>query len=291
MQDDTAHAFFSTPWWRCLFGALLTLVLLLQGCASPPGLLGTMAGTGEKTLERQIERLHTDATPVDTPRYIFIGAGLNSRERVFDADIRLLDRKFAAQYGAAYRSLLLSNQRIYKDDRDLPLASIDQIDDAFDALEQIKRPLDRFIVLLASHGGAGILEVEQPALYRNPRLLNGRKISAWMDQLEPNRTWLIISACYAGSHLPRLTQDNLLTMTAAAANRMSFGCSNDFDNTWFVHELANSLDTTENYKDLWQQTRGRIGLREERAKLVPSDPRIKVGGDWKEGLNESWKNF
>jgi len=290
MHDDPAPAPI-TPWRRRLLGALLALPLLLQGCASPPSLLGTVTGTGEKTLERQIERLRSDATPVDAPRYIFIGAALNSRERVFDADIRLLDRKFAAQYGTAYRSLLLSNQRIYKDDRDLPLASIDHLDDAFDALEQIKRPQDRFIVLLSSHGGSGMLEVEQPALYRNPRLLSGKKISAWMDQLEPNRSWLIISACYAGSHLPRLTQDHLLTMTAAAANRASFGCSNDFDNTWFVHELATSLDSTEYFKDLWQQTRGRIGMREEKSKLLPSDPRIKVGGDWKEGMDESWKHF
>lgn len=281
----------ATPWRRRLLGVLLALPLLLQGCASPPGLLGTVAGSGEKTLERQIERLRSDATPAEAPRYIFIGAALNSRERVFDADIRLLDRKFAAQYGAAYRSLLLSNQRIYKDDRDLPLASIDQLDDAFDALEQIKRPQDRFIVLLSSHGGSGMLEVEQPALYRNARMLSAKKVSAWMDQLEPNRSWLIISACYAGSHLPRLTQDHLLTMTAAAANRASFGCSNDFDNTWFVHELAESLDSTERFKELWQQARGRISIREAKSKLLPSDPRIKVGGDWKEGMDESWKSF
>lgn len=79
--------------------------------------------------------------------------------------MRLLDRKFAQQYGPAYRSLLPSNRRITTGDRDLPLASIDQLDDVFDALEKLKRPNDRFIVLLSGHGGKELLEVEQDALY------------------------------------------------------------------------------------------------------------------------------
>ena len=36
-----------------------------------------------------------------------------------------------------------------------------------------------------------------------------------MSQLEPNRGWLMIFACYSGSHLPALTQPHLLAMTAA----------------------------------------------------------------------------
>lgn len=274
---------------RCLLGLSgLMLVMLLQGCAQ---LLGTVAGTGERALDRQIERLRTDPTDVEVPRYIFVAAALNSRQRVFDADVRLLDQTLAQHYGTAYRSLLLSNRRITEGDRDLPLASIDQLDEAFDALERLKRPQDRFIVLLTSHGSPGVLEVEQPALYRHPRLLSARKISALMDQLSPNRTWLMISACYSGSHLRQLFQDHLLTMTASSAQRPSFGCSNESTNTWFVHELAQSLAATRTFDELWAQTRQRVGLREEQSKLLSSEPQWQLGSDWKEGSNESWSRF
>ena len=271
-----------------LSSLMVVMLLLLQGCAQ---LLGTVAGTGERALDRQIERLRNDPTAAELPRYIFVAAALNSRERVFDADVRLLDQTLARHYGTAYRSLLLSNQRITEGDRDLPLASIDQLDEAFDALERLKRPQDRFIVLLTSHGSPGVLEVEQPALYRNPRLLSAKKISALMDQLAPNRTWLMISACYSGSHLQRLYQDHLLTMTASSAWRPSFGCSNDSTNTWFVHELAQSLASTKTFDELWAQTRKRISLREEKSKLLPSDPQWQLGNDWKGAHDESWTRF
>lgn len=269
---------------------LLASVLLLQACAS---VLGTVAGTGDQALPRQIERLKSDPAPLEAARYIFIGAAMNGREAVFDADVRLVNEKLSARYGSAYRSVLLSNQRIKSGDRDLPLASIDQLDELFDALETIKRPQDRFIVLLDSHGLPGLIEVEQEALYRSPRLINGKKIAAWMDQLAPNRSWLLISACFSGSHLPQLYQSHLLTMTAASARRPSFGCSSEFKNTWFIHELAESMDSTRSFHELWQQTRSRIGLREGKMKLPSSDPQLKLGSDWTDskGMNEDWSRF
>jgi Peptidase C13 family len=78
---------------------------------------------------------------------------------------------------------------------------------------------------LSSHGIPGALEVEQEALFQGEaRLLRTGRIAAWMQQVASQPTWLVISACFSGRHLPGLTQPRLLTMTAAAYNRPSFGC-------------------------------------------------------------------
>jgi len=268
---------------------LLGLCALLTACANY--ILGEPAGSGTRALGAQLQTLQTDPSPEAAPRYIFVGAALNDRQTVFDADIRLLDRKFAAAYGSAYRSILLSNQRISEGRRELPLASIDQMDEVFDFLAQHKRPQDRFIVLLSSHGGPGLLEVAQLPLYPHSRLINSKKLGEWIDSLTPNRSWLMISACYSGWHLARLKQDHLLVMTAASAKNASFGCANDQVNTWFVHELAQAMQKDQSFGALWDSSYANIERREKQQKVLNSIPQIRSGSQWKEGLNEDWSRF
>jgi hypothetical protein len=273
--------------------AVLAFSLTLSACVNYK--LGSVEGSGSQTLQQQLARLQTDKLPADAPRYIFVGLALNSRETVFDADVRLLDRRLAARLGPNYRSVLLSNQRLLEKgpDRDLPIASIDQIDEVMEFLNEHKRAGDRFILLLSSHGAPGWLELEQPSFYPNRRLLSSNKISAWVDQLAPNKTWLLLSACYSGSHLRSLYQDHLLTMTASSAERPSFGCANTETNTWFVHELALSMDSNQHQtlQELWQQTSKNIGQREASKKFLASEPQIRFGGDWKEGEHVLWTHF
>ncbi|MEJ6005909.1 C13 family peptidase [Paucibacter sp. AS339] len=271
--------------------ALLTLLLLclLSGCSSY--ILGEPAGTGDRRLGVQLQALQSDPAPLTEPRYIFIGAALNDRQNVFDADIRLLDAKFAATYGKAYRSILLSNRRITEGSRELPLASIDQMDEVFEFWAEHKRANDRFIVVLSSHGRPGILEVAQQPLYRTPRLLSSKKLESWMEALEPNRSWLMISACYSGSHLERLRQDHLLVMTASSARTSSFGCADNQTNTWFVGELAQAMQAKQSFGALWDSAYANIALREKQMKLPSSMPQLRTGSELKEGLNEDWSRF
>lgn len=44
---------------------------------------------------------------------------------------------------------------------------------------------------------------------------------------------IVISACYSGSFIPALQDDNTLIITASAADRTSFGCENEADYTYF----------------------------------------------------------
>ncbi|MFG6447946.1 C13 family peptidase [Roseateles sp. BYS180W] len=272
-----------------LYAGLLALSSLLSGCASY--ILGEPAGSGTRALASQLQALQADSSPESAARYIFVGVALNDRQTVFDADIRLLDRTLATTYGPAYRSVLLSNRRITEGPRDLPLATIDHLDEVFDFLAQHKRSQDRFIVLLSSHGTPGMLEVSQFPLYPNARLLAAKKLGQWMETLEPNLSWLMISACYSGSHLERLKQDHLLVMTAASAKTASFGCANDQVNTWFVKELTEAMRPQQNFKDWWQASLARIAEREKQKKLPQSLPQMSVGSQWKERINEDWTRF
>lgn len=254
------------------------LAITLAGCASKPiGVVAEVQGSGATQLAQQLARLDTPA--VAGPRTIFIGAALNGREDVFDRDIRAFDRQLAHTFGTRYRAVLLSNLRVAGSPRALPLATIEHLDEVFDTLERQRRPDDRYIVLLTTHGHKGLLEVEQAALWRSSKLLVSAKLGHWARQLAPQPTWWVVSACFSGSHLPALRQDHLLVMTASNADKPSFGCNDKEENTWFVRELlaAHQAAPEQPLLGLWQRTLAGVSAAEQRLKLAPSYPQIQIG--------------
>lgn len=271
----------SVAWLACV------LALLLAGCAAPPrppGLLGAVQGSGARTLDAQLQAIVNDPAARDERRVIFVGAALHSREDVFDHDVALMADTLGPVYGAAWRSVLLSNLRVYAGDRALPLATIEHLDQVFETLAAAQRPNDRYIVLLSSHGGPNLLQVEQAARYRGtPRLLSKDKIGDWAHRLGERPAWWVISACYAGSHLQQELPPRMLVMTAAAADRQSFGCGAAERNTWFIDALAGTLREAappaarQPIDALWQRTLQRVALREQERRLQPSQPALHVG--------------
>ena len=126
----------------------LLALLLLGGCAAPrparpAGVLGDPAGSGARSLSRQLETIAADPSGAEVQRVIFVGAAMHGREDVFDRDIRAFDSALRQIFGARYRSVLLSNVRVEAGARELPLASIDHLDDVFDSLTQHRRSSDR----------------------------------------------------------------------------------------------------------------------------------------------------
>lgn len=270
-------------WW---ITAALCALIALTGCASHshsrPGLLGNVEGSGALGLRAQLDALHNDPAPADARRVIFVGAALNGREDVFDRDIRLLDATLRGVYGDAARSVLLSNVRVFEGQRSLPLATIEHLDQVFEALQKQRRAGDRYVLLLSTHGTPGMLEVEQAARYQQSRLLVTAKLRAWLQQLSPRPTWLVISACFAGSHLGRQAPAHVITMAAAAADRPSFGCSNTERNTWFVEALdaalkAAPLAGAASFDAVWQRTTEQISRREAEGRFQPSLPQWQSG--------------
>lgn len=273
---------------------------VLCACAAPPrppGVLGEVEGSGSRALAAQLAAITDDPAAPSLRRVIYVGAALHSREDVFDRDIRATEAVLRQVYGSALRTVLLSNIRIAQPPRELPLASIDHLDDVFDTLSSHRRPGDRYIVLLSTHGGRGLLEVEQAARWKQPRLLATAKLESWADQLGPQPTWLIVSACFSGSHLLRLTQTHLMAMAASAMDRPSFGCDDRSPNSWFVHELVDAMrgghasDPAVSITTVWRRTVEQVMQREQALKLKPSLPQMWTGPMMRERLDDPLQTF
>ena len=89
---------------------------------------------------------------------------------------------------------------------------------------------------------------------------------------------IIISACYSGSFIPALRSDDTLIMTAASAEKTSFGCSNEREWTYFGDALFNhAFKNTRSMKQAFSEAKDLIKKWETEQNLTPSEPQISVG--------------
>lgn len=91
-------------------------------------------------------------------------------------------------------------------------------------------------------------------------------------------TVAIISACYSGSFArPPMARANRIVLTAARADRPSFGCGADETYTFFDQCLLHSLDRGPLWREVFAATRACVEQREARDGEVPSMPQSWFG--------------
>jgi hypothetical protein len=86
-------------------------------------------------------------------------------------------------------------------------------------------------------------------------------------------TVAIVSACYSGSFArPPVARPNRIVLTAARADRPSFGCGADEAYTFFDECLLHSLDRGPHWRDVFAATQSCVEQREVREDEAPSMP-------------------
>ena len=92
-------------------------------------------------------------------------------------------------------------------------------------------------------------------------------------------TVVVVSACHSGTFINDQTkQPNRIIMTAAAADRTSFGCGADDDYTYYDQCLLQTLDSVATWRELALGTRSCVQTLERRLGVQQeSQPQIFVG--------------
>jgi len=89
---------------------------------------------------------------------------------------------------------------------------------------------------------------------------------------------LIVSACYSGGFIEPFRDDRTLVVTAAAADRQSFGCANDRDFTYFGEAVfRDQLSKQREFIGALHDAIEQVRQRERSEALEPSNPQIHVG--------------
>src|SRR5262249_8114076 len=100
-----------------------------------------------------------------------------------------------------------------------------------------------------------------------------------LDQSCSDRpTVVLISACYSGVFVgPSMQKKNRIILTAARQDRTSFGCSAEYEYTYWDSCLINSLPTSDNWKSLYGTIQQCVRTKESQGHFKPSFPQAYFG--------------
>ncbi|AXO63113.1 C13 family peptidase [Ectopseudomonas oleovorans] len=213
------------------------------------------------------------AIPESTPArelYVLTLAG-DGKQSVFMREADYVSRLMRERFGA-HGSISLINHRDHLADR--PLATRENLTRVVQALAARSGEEDLIFIYLTSHGSRRHeLNLDQPRLQLAD--LPASELAALLAPLKQRNKVVVISACYSGGFIPPLKDEKTLVMTAARADRVSFGCSEENDFTYFGRALfAEALGETDNLERAFELAKERVAEREQSDGFEPSEPQI-----------------
>lgn len=216
-----------------------------------------------------------DGRPGVTDLY-FVGFASYAAQDVFRKDVTTARTLFDQRFDTQGRSILLINNR--RTLLDTPLATLSNLRATLEEIGKAMNPQEDIVFLyVSSHGSPGEVTVEFSPL----ELEQLTPTSLHRMLVESGIKWrvIVISACYSGSFIAPLEDEYTMVITAAQADRTSFGCGNESDFTYFGDAYFNeALRNTSSFIDAFEQAKISIAEREKKEHMSPpSNPQIFVG--------------
>ena len=206
----------------------------------------------------------------------FIGFAGDASQAVFAKEVAYARTLTDEKLDTRDRSLNLVNNPATAEVT--PIASVTNLNTALRHIGQLMDPAEDVLMLfLTSHGSDDFeLAVNFAPLALNP--LTPAQLKADLDESGIKWRIIIVSACYSGGYVAGLRDPYTVVMTAAAADRTSFGCDTDRDFTYFGEayfrdELAQGVPLLRAFAN----AAAHIAQRERTEGLMPSLPQLYVG--------------
>lgn len=268
---------------------LLACALSLLGSVvthAQPAVTPVLHAMSESLLQSELARL---VPASDEPRLFFLGVAAHDASPAFMGDTALAAQRMR-ELATSPVILQLANPPA---DKALvaPLATGESLQRALASIGEVVRPRDLVVVLISTHGTDRLLAVQAEGQELPP--LSARSLARLLRPLRDTPTVLILSACYSGSLIPALRADKRVILTAAAADRASFGCGTDDNNTFFVDELLRyGFTPEESLLQSFARARRQVAEREKRMELAPpSEPQLHVGRDMRDFVAQPLRNW
>jgi hypothetical protein len=166
----------------------------------------------------------------------------------------------------------LVNHRDHLADR--PMATRETLARTLRTIAERSGPEDLVFIYLTSHGSHDHqLVLDMPGLKLDD--LPANELATLLAPLKERTKVLVISACYSGGFIPALKDDKTLIMTAARSDRVSFGCSEEADFTYFGDALfAKAFQQTDDLRQAFALASDTVAKREKEEEFEPSEPQL-----------------
>jgi hypothetical protein len=213
------------------------------------------------------------AVPVSTPatELFSLVVGGDGKQSVFMREADYVGNLLGTRFGA-FGQISLVNHRDHMGDR--PLATRETISRAIQTLAQRSGPEDLIFIYLTSHGTQDHeLVLDQPRLELSD--LPANELAAALLPLKNRDKVVVISACYSGGFIPAIKDEKTMVITASREDRVSFGCSEEADFTYFGEALfGKALVETDDLQQAFNEARKWVAQREIAENFEASEPQM-----------------
>lgn len=178
-------------------------------------------------MQAQIDALAPQRPGVPETYALLLGGA--AHQSVFRSEVEKAGPILDAALGSKGRRLALVNSDAGP--FDYPMANRANLRRGLNALAERMGPEDLAFLYLTSHGGKDVLSL---SFWRaQTRDLTAAEFAEMLEESGIGPVVIVLSACHSGSFLDEIAGPDRLVITAAAADRTSFGCADGRDWTEF----------------------------------------------------------
>ncbi len=201
-------------------------------------------------------------------------AGYGSQD-VFPREVKSVSELFAQRFDTTGRSVELINNpdTVLKQ----PIASVTALERTLNAVgERMNRDEDVLFLFMTSHGAEKAFSL-QLWPYRFDDLTPAR-LRQMLDASRIKNRVIVVSACYSGTFVEQLADDDTLVISASRADRNSHGCTHEAEWTFFGQAYFNeALRNTLSFTEAFGMARENIAVREKAEGMALSEPQMLAG--------------
>lgn len=210
------------------------------------------------------------------PDVFALALGGTADQSVFLTEVESVAAILEAQYGAGARTLKLANSQDHP--TRYPLANRANLARALAEIGARQGPEDLAFLFLASHGREDEFALDfNEAGTTN---LTSAAFKAMLDESGIGPAVIVVSACFSGSFIDDIESPDRLVITAARADRTSFGCRDgaewtEFGESFFDRALRAEADPRKAFPVAAED----VARKEAADGLTPSLPQISEGSE------------
>ena len=226
-----------------------------------------------RLLQQALDRI--DPSIPGKSDWYFMGVAGFSEQNVFRSEINKVRELFDVRFGTSGHSLaLINNNYTWLDE---PIATKTSILRGLKTIgQQMNADEDVLFLTLSSHGDENVIQLANPPLAMDN--LDATWLREVLDASGIRWRVIVVSACYSGSFIDELASPTTVIITASAADKMSFGCTNSAEMTYFGQAFfAESLRENTSFSDAFKDAAYRVQERELYMGFEPSEPQMVIG--------------
>ena len=273
------------PWWEralIVLATLFTLVVWQMSVTSQPiwKVEETPPTFAEDAFYAQSRLLNKALESVQygefaQSHWYFLGVAGASYQDVFRSEVERIKEQFETRFGTLGRSMMLVNNPATR--TEIPIASKHSIEMALRRMgQQMNRESDVLFLYMTSHGLPNQFEMENAPL--DLTQVDPKWLRETLDASGIRWRVIVISSCFSGSFVPALQNENTLIITASAADRQSFGCTNEADYTYFGRAFFDQAMREQNsIETAFSQAQKTVSQWETAQGFEPSEPQWSMG--------------